>query len=178
MRQRLQELKPEVRDAESRSICRRILENLPPAPLSICIYHALSSEASLAMLLPALWDRGDSVFLARFLSGKLSFGQIEEETTLLKGMLGILEPPLDALSPSVEGIDLVLTPGLAFDRTGARLGRGNGGYDKWFALLKGVNSHVRIWGIALDCQMLPELPTEAHDVRMNAVVTPREFIRV
>ncbi len=178
MRERLRQLKPEVREAESRSICRRILENLSPAPLTICIYQALPSEASLAMLLPALWDRGDNVFLARFLQNRLSFGQIYEETTLLKGTLGILEPPLDSPAPSIEGVDIVLTPALAFDRKGARLGRGNGGYDKWISLLRSANTHAQVWGLALDCQLLRELPTEAHDERMDGVITPREFLKI
>lgn len=174
VRQRIARLSASDRDAESRSICRRILENLDDAPLHICIYSALPSEASLAMLVPALWERGDSVYLPRFAGGRLGFGLIHEDTTLLKGALGILEPPGDSPAPSLEGIDLVLVPGLAFDRQGWRLGRGNGGYDKWLATLRGANGTAQAWGVALDCQLLPAVPHEAHDQAMDAVATPRE----
>ena len=175
VRQRLARLTAQDRDAESRSICRRILENLPAAPLHICIYSALPSEASLAMLLPALWERDDTVYAPRFSGGKLTFGQIYEDTTLLKGALGILEPPVDSPAPSLEGIDIVLVPGMAFDKNGNRLGRGNGGYDQWLFPLRQVNDTVRVWGVALDCQMLREVPSEPHDQRMDAVATPREL---
>lgn len=176
VRERIARTSAQDRDAESRSICRRILEHLLDPPLQICVYSALPNEASLAMLVPALWDRGDSVFLPRFSGGKLTFGQIHEDTTLLKGALGILEPPVDSPAPSLEGIDLVLTPGLAFDRSGNRLGRGNGGYDKWLEQLRAVNDRAEAWGIALDCQMLQSVPHEAHDQRMDAVVMPREIL--
>lgn len=176
VKERIARLTPEQREAESRSVSRRIFENLPPAPLQICVYNAIAQEASLALLLPLLWERGDTVFLPRFSNNALTFGKIEEDTTLLKGALGILEPAIDSEAPSLEGIDVVLTPGLAFDRQGHRLGRGNGGYDRWLEKLRAVNNFVFVWGVALDCQLLGELPHEAHDQLMDAVVSPREII--
>lgn len=178
VKERIARLIPEQREAESRSISRRIFENLPPAPIEICVYSAVPQEASLAFLLPLLWERGDTVFLPRFSNNALTFGKIEEDTTLLKGQLGILEPPMGSDAPSLEGIHLVITPGLAFDRSGNRLGRGNGGYDKWFEKLKAVNDHVKLWGVALDCQLLREVPHDAKDQTMDAIATPRELIKV
>jgi 5-formyltetrahydrofolate cyclo-ligase len=63
--------------------------------------------------------------------------------------------------------DLVLVPGLAFDATGARLGRGQGFYDRWLR----ANPLVRSLGICFKCQILENLPYEAHDARVDAIVT-------
>lgn len=65
----------------------------------------------------------------------------------------------------------VLVPGLAFDRSGRRLGRGGGYYDR---MLSGLN--VFKVGIAHACQMLPVVPAATHDVRMDAVVTEQTVI--
>ncbi len=177
IRERIGHLAPHERDAESRSICRRVLEYLPPAPLHICLYHAIPSEASLDALLPALWERGDTVFLPRFAGGTLTFGQLDADTILIKGQLNILEPPPSSPSPRLDALDIVLTPGMAFDRLGHRLGRGNGGYDRWLQQLRAANSHVQVWGTALDCQLLPTVPSEPHDQLMDAIVTPREIVQ-
>jgi 5-formyltetrahydrofolate cyclo-ligase len=80
------------------------------------------------------------------------------------GALGIHEPVGAMMAPSP---DLVLVPGLAFDTTGARLGRGKGFYDRWLA----ANPTVRSVGICFKCQILESLPFEAHDARMSAIVS-------
>ena len=63
--------------------------------------------------------------------------------------------------------DLVLVPGLAFDATGARLGRGKGFYDRWL----GANPSVTSLGVCFKCQILESLPAEAHDARVDAILT-------
>jgi 5-formyltetrahydrofolate cyclo-ligase len=63
--------------------------------------------------------------------------------------------------------DLVLVPGLAFDATGVRLGRGKGFYDRWLA----ANPSVTSLGVCFKCQILESLPAEAHDARVDAILT-------
>ena len=67
----------------------------------------------------------------------------------------------------------VVVPGLAFDRRGHRLGRGAGVYDRFLATLP---SHVLRIGLTPSAFLVPELPTEPHDVPMHFVVTEREVI--
>jgi 5-formyltetrahydrofolate cyclo-ligase len=80
------------------------------------------------------------------------------------GALGIHEPTGSTMAPSP---DLVLVPGLAFDITGARLGRGKGFYDRWLA----ANPTVHAVGICFKCQIVESLPCEAHDARVSAIVS-------
>ncbi len=79
-------------------------------------------------------------------------------------------PHLEESLPAV-----VLVPGRAFDAKGARLGRGNGGYDKWIAQERSRNAPYQYWGVAFECQVVDEVPVEAHDQKLDAVVTARGF---
>ena len=69
--------------------------------------------------------------------------------------------------PATE-IDLVVVPGVAFDAAGRRLGRGRGHYD---ATLAGLPAGAARIGLAFELQLVPEIPEEPHDVRLDAVVT-------
>ena len=83
------------------------------------------------------------------------------------GVIGVPEP-VDGLPLPVADIDLVIVPGLAFDKSGNRLGRGRGLYDRFLAHrdFRGVAC-----GLALEEQMVPEVPLEEIDVRVNMLVT-------
>jgi 5-formyltetrahydrofolate cyclo-ligase len=82
---------------------------------------------------------------------------------------GLLSPPVDhaAWLEDMAAIDLVLVPGLAFDPQGRRLGFGGGYYDRFL----GRVVHAVKVGITYRCLLLPEVPEEPHDVRLDLVVT-------
>ena len=67
-----------------------------------------------------------------------------------------------------DDIDVVIVPGICFDRYNNRLGRGVGFYDKFFSTLK---STTRTIGLAFDFQVRDTIPTEKHDVRLTAVIS-------
>jgi 5-formyltetrahydrofolate cyclo-ligase len=73
-----------------------------------------------------------------------------------------------------SNVAVVLVPGLAFDQHGHRLGRGAGIYDRLLAALP--PNAMRI-GFVFSDRVVPELPREPHDVRMDAVVTPDAILR-
>jgi len=90
-------------------------------------------------------------------------------STFEVGAFGAKEPVGGAAAPPP---DLVLVPGLAFDLTGARLGRGKGFYDRWL----GANPAVKTLGVCFKCQILENLPAESHDARVDAILTEDGFI--
>mmetsp|Transcript_24912 Transcript_24912/g.41838 ORF Transcript_24912/g.41838 Transcript_24912/m.41838 type:complete len:155 (-) Transcript_24912:114-578(-) len=110
----------------------------------------------------------------------------EELLSLPKNKFGIREPPLvdaqggrvnyvDAVSQG--SMDLVVTPGLAFDWTGGRLGRGKGYYDRFFSeidrmMLSTGKSRPYRMGVALSLQMVDRLPMEPFDQKVDEVVFP------
>jgi 5-formyltetrahydrofolate cyclo-ligase len=89
---------------------------------------------------------------------------------LTSGRFGQLEPVGPRLTPTAIGsADVVVLPALAVDRTGIRLGRGGGYYDR---ALRHVRDDARLVALAFDDELVDELPAEAHDRRVTAVVTP------
>lgn len=85
------------------------------------------------------------------------------------GAYGIPEPAADTTMVPAEEIDLILVPGLAFDRKGRRMGRGKGYYDRFLVNFTGKT-------IGICSLLLPEIPTEPHDRRMDAVATDHGII--
>jgi 5-formyltetrahydrofolate cyclo-ligase len=89
---------------------------------------------------------------------------------LAPGRFGLLEPVGPRLGPTGLGIaDVVVVPALAVDRTGVRLGRGGGYYDR--ALVHARPDAVLV-ALVFDDELVDELPSEPHDRRVTAVVTP------
>ena len=89
---------------------------------------------------------------------------------LAPGRFGLLEPVGPRLSKTALGAaDVVVTPALAVDRSGVRLGRGKGFYDR--ALVHARPGAVLV-AVVFDDELLDEVPAEPHDRRVNAVVTP------
>jgi 5-formyltetrahydrofolate cyclo-ligase len=68
----------------------------------------------------------------------------------------------------MDELDLVVVPGVAFDAEGRRLGRGGGYYDATLALLPRGAARL---GVAFEIQVVPAVPEEPHDVRLDGVVT-------
>jgi 5-formyltetrahydrofolate cyclo-ligase len=90
-------------------------------------------------------------------------------------MYKILEPKaalrdLSHKRVEVRELDLIMVPGVAFDRRGGRTGHGKGYYDK---LLQHARSDAPLVALAFECQMFPEIPTQEHDVFMDKVITER-----
>lgn len=82
------------------------------------------------------------------------------------GRFGILEPLESAPKIEIAEADLVIVPGVAFTKSGERLGQGGGFYDRFLAKLP---SGVARCGLAFDCQIVTSLPTEAHDEKVSHV---------
>ena len=177
IKDRLSHLSARDRAAESRSICRRILEELGDASQTICAYFPLNDEADLRPLFTELLKRGDRVFLPKVEAGKMNFRQMKTVEELKTGTFGIPEPSDDAPLLEPSDVTVVLVPGRAFDRSGSRLGRGNGGYDIWIRKQREENPKMQFWGVALECQLTQEIPTEAHDEKMDAIVTARGVVK-
>lgn len=177
IKERAARMSDDDRSAESRSICRRITENLPEGPQTICAYMPMKSEADILPLLKELVNAGHRIYLPRFTRSNFEFRLMTTTDELVAGKFNLPEPTVTAPLLDDKDVTVALLPGLAFDKAGHRLGRGNGGYDKWLETLRKKNPAAQVWGIALEHQLLTTIPTEPHDRPMDAIVTPREFLR-
>lgn len=159
--------------SESRIICRRIQETLPEGKISVAGYYPLKHEADICPLLQTLLDEHCPVYLPRFAGNILTFAEIVNLHDLPLGALNIPEPPPNATELDPKNLDIVFVPGRAFDGKGNRLGRGNGGYDIWIEKVRKINSKIRFIGVALECQIVEQIPSEPHDQKMDAIATAR-----
>lgn len=108
--------------------------------------------------------------------GFLHLFHLTDMNELAVGMYKILEPkedlrtlPEKRVDPSE--LDLVMVPGVAFDRRGGRMGHGKGYYDK---LLEHVRPDAPLVALAFECQLFPEIPVADHDVFMDKIVTEKD----
>ncbi|MDB4978916.1 MAG: 5-formyltetrahydrofolate cyclo-ligase [Candidatus Peribacteria bacterium] len=178
IKERLERVNEREHAAESRSICKRILQSLPEGKQTICGFYSLKTEADIKPLLAELIAEGHLVYLPRFANNALAFAQVKNMYDLPAGALNIPEPPPDAPLLADDAAAIVLVPGRAFTKNGDRLGRGNGGYDLWIAARRAQAANIQCWGVALECQMVHTIPLEEHDQKMDAVVTARGMIKI
>ncbi|RFS84581.1 5-formyltetrahydrofolate cyclo-ligase [Actinomadura spongiicola] len=170
---------PEDRAAAGRSI-RDALLTVPEVEMAgtLAAYVSIGTEPDTRGLLFALWKRGTYVLLPRLLpDGDLDWASYEGPDSLVPGPRGCLEPSEPPRGPdAVASADVVLTPAVAVDRTGMRLGRGGGSFDRALAR---VGPAILTVAPLYETELLPTLPSEPHDQRVRAVVTPSEgFVRL
>ena len=160
-------LNEEHRRAEGRKILAQ-LERWTPwlEARTVCAFNALSSEPDL--LTP--WPSCKKIILPRVAASGLSLHLVETPAELVEGSFGILEPCMNA-PLAEEQADLILIPGLAFDRTGVRLGRGGGYYDRLLAGFHGVRV-----GVCVEELVFERIPAQAHDLTMDFLMTPGGII--
>ena len=161
-------LSSQARIAGDEALFRRFLA-LPQieSVRTVLLYHGMDTEPDTVRLLPPLWDTGKRVCLPRCLPGnQMEARLVQPDSTLIRHPYGMLEPgPACSLIPP-DQIDLVLVPGLAFDRSGGRLGRGGGYYDRWLAGFSGVTAALCRDGLLMEA--IPRLP---HDLGVDLVIT-------
>ncbi len=143
---------------------------LAPEGAAVGLYHALPDEAPTRGYAKFFAEQGRPIALPWFahkdapMQFRLWLDPYEDEG-LEVGPHGALQPSAD--SPLAEP-QLVFVPLVGFSSDGARLGQGGGHYDRWLAAHQGVTA----LGLGWDCQLEENLPLEAHDHPLKAVITP------
>jgi len=96
------------------------------------------------------------------------------ETDLVLGKRGVLEPDMSRCKiVPIESIDIAIIPGLAFDEKGGRIGTGEGYYDRFIPKLSNTTRKV---ALALDEQIVQQVPMESHDKHVDIIVTDERVI--
>lgn len=163
------------KDELSAAICEKFMA-LPAfaAAKTVMFYIDVRSEVRTRHALPAALASGKRIIVPWCNdAGELELFPLENMDELAVGMYKILEPKAELrVLPSkqlkAEDIDLVMVPGVAFDRRGARMGHGKGYYDK---LLQHARKDTPLVALAFECQLFPEIPTASHDIFMDKVIT-------
>jgi len=142
----------------------------------LSLYSSFTNEVLTDEILARAVKEGKDVYYPSVVRGvrHLEFFKVREKSELSPGSYDIPEPASRHAQADPGVFDLVVVPGVVFDTRGARLGFGKGYYDR---ALKGLG--CRVVGLAFEFQVLEgeKIPLEAHDIRVEAIVTEKRIIR-
>ena len=136
------------------------------------LYFAIDGELSLEAFIAGAERRNKQLYAPVLRGDNLRFAALRPGVTLKPNRFGILEPPGGPYI-DVRSLDLVLTPVVAFDDRGTRLGMGGGFYDRCFQFLRSRSAwrKPKLIGVGYECQHLSNIDAEAWDVRLWCAVT-------
>ena len=189
MRERLSRKRKELSEqqrkawSEAASACAAALVERLEAE-AFMVYTSFREELDLSGLAEWGWSTGRRVIAPRCEPSDRSVKLyiLTDWSQLMRGAYGIMEPdPAKAIElESGEFPKLVFVPGLAFDLAGGRLGYGGGYYDRFAELAqKHVEPEVIKWyGVAFEAQLIDKVPTEAHDLSMDGIVTEHRIYNI
>ncbi len=166
--------KEEVRAKSSASAGAFLLSNIYKEADCIMLYMPLGNEVETDEIIKDAYSRGKVVVfpVTDAESGKITPFQADVSQEFRKGAFSVPEPT-SATKINPDLIDVVVVPGIAFDKSGTRIGFGKGCYD---GFLK--KTHAVKVGLCYDFQVYDELPCEEHDVKMDYLVTESGIIRL
>lgn len=177
VRVRLEGIAPQEAAAASRQIAARLLA-LPEIAGARRIFTCLSfgSEVDTWELVDRLQAAGKELFVPRADPRDRELHVHPYPCPLRTLSFGLQQPPRgtpEVAREAIDGtLDAVLVLGLGFDRRGYRLGYGSGYFDRFLA-----GRPFPAIGLAFAAQLEAELPAEAHDIAMTAIVTEAEIVR-
>jgi 5-formyltetrahydrofolate cyclo-ligase len=168
---------PEERSAEAKRVMARLVAR--PEWLGadrVMLFAPTAEEMDLWPLAVRALREGRRLALPRFDPRARTYHAAtvtDLERDVVGGSFGIREPGPSCPSCPLNELDFVLVPGLGFDACGRRLGRGKGYYDRLLAMVRGTAC-----GVAMDWQVLPEVPAEPHDRSVDCILTPSRWLVV
>lgn len=173
VRKKIKVLRQMLNEAEKLAAADRVFAQLEQTAAfmmadRILMYHSLPDELPTRRFLDK-WHGRKHFYLPRVNGVNLDILPYEQSRLEL-GAFHIEEPTGNDVVDSSE-IELIVVPGVAYDRKGNRMGRGKGFYDRLLATTRATKV-----GIGYEFQIVDELPTEEHDVPMDIVISESSYI--
>ena len=162
------------KDELSRVICKKFVALPEYASAHAILYYLdVRDEVQTTHILSAALRSTKRLVVPYCVDDRLELFNLKAMDELAIGSFSILEPKPELRGSAerrvgIGELDLIMVPGVAFDKTGARIGYGKGYYDK---LLAGARPDAPLVALAFECQIVPEIPTDDHDVLMDKVLT-------
>jgi 5-formyltetrahydrofolate cyclo-ligase len=163
---------------------REILKNLMTIPEfsesnCISIYLSFSNEVDTFLIIEALQKLGKKIvvpYTKKDIIDLLPVQISSVEKDLTVSSFGYPEPILEKVSViDIQEIDFIIIPGVAFDGMGNRVGFGKGYYDKYLSKIK---RNIKKTAVAYEYQVLRNVPSESHDIKMDYIVTEKRVIKI
>ncbi len=158
-------LSPDLISSMSEKICAEFIRLYQNPSLVICAYSPIRNEVDTKLV----FKYYQHIFLPKTIENEIYFYQYTGKLKL--GKFKVLEP--EEVIPLNQVPDVVIVPGVGFDRTGARVGYGKGYYDRFFARI-GKTEKV---GFAYSFQIADRISdTQPFDIKMNRIITEKEIL--
>lgn len=154
-------------------ICQGIMHtNLYQEAKYVYGYYPLGNEVSLIPIMEDCLCQGKKLALPRVEGNQIDFYEITSLNQVREGCFHVMEPVTSEKIQEAQA--LVLTPGVAFDLNGNRIGYGKGYYDRYFHRYPSL---VRM-GVAYQSQIEEDIPIEETDVKLQYLITERKMIEI
>jgi 5-formyltetrahydrofolate cyclo-ligase len=173
---RRKELPEEVRRAASHAIVEKIIRSSRfISAQTVFSFVPFGDEVDISTLIEECWKKGKAVYVPKVNKPekRMELYRIFRWEDLEIGHYGIREPREGCPGLSGEKIDLILMPGVAFDRNKRRIGYGAGYYDRF---LNGLADRPYLLAPIFQIQLIHEVPTDPWDMPVDAIVTEKEWI--
>ena len=179
IRERLARLTQHERDIESRIICREIGKLLGETPSVVGAYLPYLDEPDIRPLIGELTKKGWTIAIPSVRREGMTFWSIDDVSDVRRDPVTNMPQPVGGKPLANEAsVTAVIIPARALTRSGDRLGRGNGGYDRWISAQRQRNTLTQYIGVCFDCQLLPTVPIEGHDERLDIILTATKTLTV
>lgn len=146
---------------------------------NIFIYISYDSEINTKEIINKALKDYKKIYVPRteFKTRLMDAVEIVSLDNLIESEYGILEPSVEEPHINPNELDLIVVPGVAFDRNGGRIGYGAGFYDRYFKKINKDNmKKIAKIALAYDFQILDNIPMNEQDVPVNYIITEKEFI--
>jgi 5-formyltetrahydrofolate cyclo-ligase len=149
---------------------------------TIACYLANDAEIDPIAIIDYCWQQGKCVLLPvlhPFSNGHLLFVEYHPNSATRKNIYGIDEPIVTSTNiHTLDTIELILTPLVAFDAEGNRLGMGGGYYDRTLAPIRRDSLPTQLVGLAHTCQQTDKLLADSWDIPLDGIATPEQFFDI
>lgn len=176
IRDRLQKLSENDRRVESQVIVRE-LKKLIANSKAVGVYLPYVDEPDIRPLITDLLSQKIVICLPKAATHGMAMHQILSLEDIQRNPVTNIPEPITLNPLDEKTIDVVIVPGRAFTARCERLGRGNGGYDRWIAEQRKRNPATQMIGVCFECQILQNMILEPHDEKMDAVLTSTRILR-
>ena len=173
LRRSVRRLKQQYTPAQLEQLSQAVIARLRPRLVeaqTILAYYSLPDEVCTRQLIDELIADGKTVLLPKVLdAGRMELRRYTGPHDLTEGAYGIMEPVGEPFTDYAL-IDIALIPGMAFDASGHRLGRGRGYYDRFLNSQWSMVNGQWLIGLCFDFQKVDTVPSDDHDIPVDIVI--------
>ncbi len=142
---------------------------------TIMIYISKDFEVETKEIIEKLLSFNKTIAVPVTNNEEIKIFRLDKLNNLKTGRFGILEPsPIKPIK--IKELDLIIVPGVAFDPSGNRIGRGKGYYDRFLFRVRELNKEAQIMSLAYQSQIVDTIPSQKHDIKVNKIITEEKTI--